>query len=73
MLTYFKMKKAEWKVKLAFYGTIASIIDNQKPVIKIIQTLFAELKDIPTEDLRSEFINKIAELIHEDNKNIYEE
>ncbi len=65
MFTYLKMKKAEWKVKLSFYGTIASIIDNQKPIITMIQTLFEELKNVPPEELKSEFINKIAELAHE--------
>lgn len=72
MFTYWKMKKNEWKVKAAFYGVIAGIIDNQKPIIAMIQTLFAELKDVPAEDLRSELISKIAELVHEDNKNAEE-
>ena len=64
MFTYFKMKKAEWKVKLALYGTIAGIIDNQKYIITMIQTLFTELKDVPTEQLKGEFVNKIAEIVH---------
>ncbi len=72
MFTYFKMKKAEWKVKAMFYGTIAGIIDNQKPIITMIQTLFTELKDVPAEDLQNELISKIAELVHEDNKNTKE-
>ena len=69
MFTYFKMKKAEWKVKAMFYGIIAGIIDNQKPLITMAQTLFAELKDVPSEQLRDEFVSKIAELIHDENKN----
>ena len=72
MFTYFKMKKAEWKVKGAFYGVIAGIIDNKKSIITMIQTLFTELKDVPAEQLRDELIGKIAELIHEENKNIKE-
>ena len=68
MFTYFKMKRNEWKVKAMFYGIIASIIDNQKPIITMAQTLFAELKDVPAEELRSEFISKVAELIHDENK-----
>ena len=72
MFTYFKMKKAEWKVKGSFYGVIAGIIDNKKSIITMIQTLFTELKDVPAEQLRDELIGKIAELIHEENKNIKE-
>ena len=68
MFTYFRMKRNEWKVKAMFYGIIASIIDNQKPLITMAQTLFAELKDVPAEELRSEFISKVAELIHDENK-----
>ena len=64
MITYFRMKKAEWKVKLALYGAIAGIIDNQKYIITMIQTLFTELKDVPTEQLKGEFVNKIAEIVH---------
>lgn len=64
MITYFKMKKAEWKVKLALYRAISGIIDNQKYIITIIQTLFAELKDVPTEQLKGEFVNKVAEIVH---------
>lgn len=64
MITYFKMKLAEWKVKLALYGTISGIIDNHKYIITMIQALFAELKDVPTEQLKSEFVNKIAEIVH---------
>ena len=73
MFTYFKMKKNEWKVKAAFYGVIASIFDNQKPIIAMVQTLFTELKDVPAEELRSELIEKIAELVHEDGNNTNEE
>lgn len=73
MFTYFKMKKAEWKVKAMFYGAIAGIIDNQKSIIAMVQTLFTELKDVPAEDLRTELVNKVAELVHEDNKKDREE
>lgn len=69
MLFYwYKKKKAELKVKAMFYGAIASIIDNQKPIITMIKTLFAELKEVPEEELRGELVSKIAELIHDSNK-----
>lgn len=71
MITYFRMKRNEWKVKAIFYGTIIQIMDNQdeiKGIIDLAKKLYEELKDIPTEDLQKEFIGKLAEIIHSENK-----
>ncbi len=62
MITYFKMKKNEWKVKCAIYGIIASIMDNQKDIIEFAQKLFASLKDVTAEDMQKELISKLVEL-----------
>ncbi len=64
MITYFKMKKNEWKVKGAIYKMIAAVMDNQKDIIEFVQKLFTSLKDVPAEELQKELISKIAELIH---------
>ena len=76
MITYFRMKRNEWKVKAMLYGTIAQIIDNQdeiKDMINLVKKLYEELKDITSEDLQKEFIGKLAEIIHNeqltDNEN----
>ena len=69
LINWYKSKKAEFKVKAMFYGAIAGIIDNQKPIIEMAKNLFAELKDVPPEQLRSELVARVAELVHEDNKN----
>ena len=71
MITYFRMKRNEWKVKAMFYGTIASIMDNQdeiKDALNLVKKLYEELKDVPAEDLQKEFISKLAETIHNENK-----
>ena len=68
LINWYKAKKAELKVKAMFYGVIAGIIDDQQPIVNMIQLLFAELKDVPTEQLKDELVGKIAELIHEENK-----
>ena len=65
MIKYIKMKRNEWKVKAMFYGTIASIMDEQKDIIGFVQRLYLVLKDVPIEDLRKELISNIAELAHE--------
>ena len=67
MITYFKMKRNEWKVKAMFYGTIIQIMDNQdeiKDMLDLVKRLYGELKDVPTEDLQKEFVSKLAEIIH---------
>ena len=71
MITYIKYKFNEWKVKKTFYGTIIQIMDNQdeiKDMVDLVKRLYEELKDTPTEDLQKEFIGKLAEIIHNDNK-----
>ena len=71
MITYIKYKFNEWKVKKMFYGAIVQIMDNQdeiKDMINLVKKLYEELKDVPAEDLQKEFIGKMAEIIHNDNK-----
>lgn len=71
MITYFRMKRNEWKVKAMFYGTIASIMDNQDEimdVLNLVKKLYEELKDVPAEDLQKEFVGKLAEIIHKENQ-----
>lgn len=67
MITYFKMKKNEWKVKAMVYCTIVTLIDNQKDVFNLLQKMYVALKDVPTEELQKEFIAKLAEIIHKEN------
>ena len=70
MITYFRMKRNEWKVKAMLYGTIAQIMNNQdeiKDMINLVKKLYEELKDVPTEDLQKEFVSALAEIIHNEN------
>lgn len=69
LINWYKAKKAELKVKAMFWGAIAGIIDNQKPIMKMIETLYTELKGTSPEELRSEFISKMAEIIHDEREN----
>lgn len=68
MINYFRMKKAEWKIKATFLGAIASIIDNQKDILSLLQKMYTMLKDAPVEDLQKEFVAKLAEIVHEESK-----
>lgn len=65
MITYFRMKKNEWKVKALFYGLIVNVMNEQTDIIEFIQKLYTSLKDVPADQLRSELMGKIAELAHQ--------
>lgn len=68
MINYFRMKKNEWKIKTIFYNTIATLLDNQKEFLSMLQKIYIALKDVPAEELQKELISKLAEIIHEENK-----
>jgi len=63
------MKKTERKLKIMLYSVIETIIDEKKDIVKLLQDLYVSLKDVPIDELRSEFMGKLAEIIHEENKN----
>lgn len=65
VITYFKMKKSEWKIKKAIYSSIVTVIENQKEITSLAKKLFEAFKDSSVDDLRAEFIGKLAEIIHE--------
>lgn len=68
MICFIKMKKAEWRIKAMLYGAIAALIDNQKDVLDLLQKMYLALRDIPAGDLQKELISRLAEIIHEENK-----
>lgn len=68
MFNLIRMKKNEWKIKATFYSAIATLIENQKELLELIQKMYSALKDVPTDELREEFISKLAEIIHESEK-----
>lgn len=68
MITFFKMKKNEWKVKAALYGIIAGIMDNQSEILDLMQKLYVTLKDVPADDLQQAFVSELADMIHNEDK-----
>lgn len=65
---YIKMKKSEWKIKAMLYGTVATLIDNQKEILELLPKMYIALKDVSAEELQKEFISKLAEIVHDENK-----
>jgi len=72
MITLIKMKINEWKVKSMFYGTIVSVMNENKDIIELVQRLYLVSKDVPMEDLRKELIHNIALLAHEEGNKMRE-
>lgn len=65
MITLIKMKYKEWKIKIALYTVIEKVIAEQKDIITLLSSLFMVLKDVPLNELKDEFILKLADIIHD--------
>lgn len=66
MITYWKMKMAEWRVKGLFYGTIASFVDDKSGRLQTILNLIDSVKGLTGEELRTEFISGLAGIMHDE-------
>lgn len=67
MFTYFRMKRKEHKIKLELYTAIESVLNEKKDIINTVKNLYLSVKDVPMEELRVIFIEKLAEIIHTEN------
>ena len=43
-------------------------MENKKDIVNTAKKLFDSVKDMSAEDIRDEFIGKLAEIVHEENK-----
>lgn len=66
LISWYKAKKAELKVKGLFYGTIASFIDDKSGRLQTILNLIDSVKGLTGEELRTEFISGLAGIIHDE-------
>ena len=69
MIRYFKMKKKEIALKLAFYSFIEEFANEKEDIIITIKNLYLALKDVPINELQDVFMEKLAEIIHYDTHN----
>lgn len=67
MITYFKMKKKEWEIKLIFYKALITIIEEKKDILDLLHKMYIALKDVPVDELQKEFISNLVEIIHNEN------
>ncbi len=70
MFNYLKMRRDEIRVKAMVYGAIVDIMENQKELLSFFQKLYAALKDVPPDELQRQFVERLAQIIHEENKEI---
>lgn len=68
MVTYFKMKRKQWKIRNAIYNSILGFMENKNEIINTAKKLFDSVKDMSAEEIRDEFIGKLAEIVHEEGK-----
>ena len=62
--TWLEMKRKEILVKSKLYGMILAFADEKEDLVKLVKDLYMELKDVPMNELRKEFVGKLAEIIH---------
>ena len=72
MMTYFRMKRYEWKVKAMLFGAILTVMENRRGTLTMLQKLFASLKDVPEDELQNQFVEKLAEIIHAEHQQFSE-
>lgn len=65
MITYFKMKHQEWKIKGLFYSAVLRILDSREEIRETLLKMYTALKDMPADEFQKEFIGRLAEIIHE--------
>ena len=66
MLSYIKMKRNQWKVRAALYAAAATVIDDRREILALLQRMYTALKDVPPEELREELVSCLAGMIHND-------
>lgn len=59
------MKKKEISLKITLYSVIEKVIAEQKDITTLLSNLFTVLKDVPLNELKDEFLDKLAEIIHD--------
>ena len=61
---WFEMKKKEIVAKNVFYSMFLEFSDEKKEIIVLVKKLYISLKDVPMNELRTEFIHQLATIIH---------
>ena len=59
------MKRKEITLKITLYTIIEKVIAEQKDITTLLSDLYMALKDIPLNELKDEFLGKLAEIIHD--------
>lgn len=71
LVNWYKVKKYELEMKVAFYEGLKKISDNKKKIVEVLRKLYdvlLSMKDCTVEEVRDELIKNIAQIIHEENQ-----
>lgn len=68
MMKYFKMKRNERKVKAMLYQAILAAVEHHKDILELVQKMYTALKDVPADELRDEFVSRLAEILVSESK-----
>ncbi|MDE6924898.1 MAG: hypothetical protein K2P59_06490 [Acetatifactor sp.] len=60
------MKRNQWKVRAALYTAAATVINDRREILALLQRMYAALKNVPPEELREELVSCPAGMIHND-------
>ena len=69
MITYFKMKRKQWKIKNMIYDSILAFIENKKDILSTAKNLFDSMKDMTGDELKEEIISKVVEMTIKKSQN----
>ena len=58
------MNQIALKVKAAFYGIIARVIDEKSDVVTMLKSLYESCQGLTGDDLRDAILDRVAELVH---------
>lgn len=68
IINYFKMKAAEIRLKLMLYTKLETVVSEQKDIMDAIQRLYLAMKGKTVEELQTNFIHELAQIIHDENQ-----
>lgn len=68
MITYFKMKIKQWKVKTMIYDVLLKFSERKDKFFEIADKLLISVKGESPEEVKKEFIDSLVEYICENQR-----
>lgn len=62
---WYKTKKIELELKLAFLQAVNAVLNEQEDILKLTKKLYIALKDMSPDELQEKFASALLQGIHE--------